>query len=214
MIIVDCEQGGEIWKAARLGKVTASRMADMTAKTKSGWGASRANYLAELVAERLTGAPAERYTNAAMEWGTENEAAARSVYEMMRDCTVHQIGAVLHPSIDMALASPDGLVGSDGLVEIKCPNTATHIDTLLTGAVPDKYLKQMQFQMACTGRAWCDWVSFDPRMPGDMQIFIKRVPRYDELIATLEDETRAFLAEVESTINALVNKYRMQEAAE
>ena len=214
MIILDVEQGSDEWKAARLGRVTASRVADMTAKTKTGWGASRANYLAELVAERLTGAPAERYTNAAMEWGSENEAAARSVYEMMTDATVEQVGAVLHPSIDMALASPDGLVGTDGLVEIKCPSTATHIDTLLTQTIPDKYIKQMQFQMACTGRAWCDFVSFDPRMPGDMQIWIKRVNRYDELIATLEDETRVFLAEVDATIAALVNKYRLQEAAE
>ena len=213
MIILDVEQGSDEWKAARLGRVTASRVADMTAKTKTGWGASRANYLAELVAERLTGAPAERYTNAAMEWGSENEAAARSVYEMMTDATVEQVGAVLHPSIDMALASPDGLVGTDGLVEIKCPSTATHIDTLLTQTIPDKYIKQMQFQMACTGRAWCDFVSFDPRMPGDMQLFIKRVNRYDELIAELEKETRIFLAEVDATIAALVAKYRQQEAA-
>ena len=213
MIILDVEQGSDEWKAARLGRVTASRVADMTAKTKTGWGASRANYLAELVAERLTGAPAERYTNAAMEWGSENEAAARSVYEMMTDATVEQVGAVLHPSIDMALASPDGLVGTDGLVEIKCPSTATHIDTLLTQTIPDKYIKQMQFQMACTGRAWCDFVSFDPRMPGDMQLFIKRVNRYDELIAELEKETRIFLAEVDATIAALIAKYRHLEAA-
>lgn len=214
MIILDLEQGSAEWKAARLGKVTASRIADMTARTKTGWGASRANYLAELVAERLTGAAAERFTNAAMEWGNEQEAAARAVYEFMTGETVQTVGCVLHPAIDMALASPDGLVGENGLVEIKCPNTATHIETLLSEAVPEKYVKQMQFQLACTGRAWCDFVSFDPRMPGDMQMWIKRVSRDPVMIADLEKEAAAFLREVDATVSALTEKYRAKEAAE
>lgn len=214
MIILDCEQGSEPWKAARLGKVTASRIADMTAKTRTGWGSSRANYAAELIAERLTGAPADRFTNAAMEWGSEQEAPARALYEFMHDVSVQLVGCVLHPSINMALASPDGLVGDDGLVEIKAPNTATHLDTLLTETVPEKYVKQMQFQMSCTGRAWCDFVSFDPRMPADMQMWVKRIPRDDVMIADLDKETRVFLAEVAATVDALVSKYRNQQAAE
>lgn len=213
MIIIDVEQGTEAWKAARLGKVTASRVADMTAKTKTGWGASRANYAAELVAERLTGSPVDRFTSAAMDWGSEHEAAARAMYEFMNDAPVVLVGCVMHPAIDMALASPDGLVGDDGLVEIKCPNSGTHIDTLLSETIPEKYKKQMMFQMACTGRAWCDFVSFDPRMPGDMQMFVKRVHRDELIIAELEKETRVFLAEVAATVDALVAKYRQAEAA-
>lgn len=214
MIILDVEQGSPEWKAARLGKVTASRIADMTAKTKTGWGASRINYRAELMLERLTGAPADKYTNAAMEWGSENEAAARGLYMFMTDHPVTLVGCVLHPTIEGSLASPDGLVADDGLVEIKCPQTATHIDTLLSEKVPEKYVKQVQFQMACTGRRWCDWVSYDPRMPGDMQIFIKRVARDDQMITDLENETRVFLSEVDATLDALIKKYRQREAAE
>lgn len=213
MIVIDCEQGSDEWKAARLGKVTASRVSDMTAKTKTGWGASRANYAAELVAERLTGQPVDRFTNAAMDWGSEQEAAARAVYEVLHDARVQLVGCVVHPSIDTALASPDGLVGDDGLIEIKCPNTATHIETLLSETVPEKYVKQMQFQMACTGRAWCDFVSFDPRMPGDMQMWVKRIARDDAMIADLEKETRVFLADVAATVDALVSKYRTLQAA-
>lgn len=212
MIILYLEQGSEAWKQARLGKVTASRIADMLAKTKTGWGASRSNYRAQIVAERLTGKPGDSYTNAAMEWGNEKEAEAREVYQLITGSEVVAVGVVLHPEITMALASPDGLVGDDGLVEIKCPNTATHIETLLAEAVPGEYVFQMQFQMACTGRKWCDFVSFDPRMPGDMQTFIARVHRDDEMIAMIEREAIVFLAEVDQTIEQLVSKYR-QEAA-
>ena len=214
MKIVDCEQGSPQWHAARLGKMTASRMADVTAKTKTGWGAARANYAAELIAERLTGAAAERFTNAAMQWGTEQEPAARAMYAFMTGLPVVEVGAVLHPSIEMTLASPDGLVGEDGLVEIKCPNTATHIETLLGGEIDGKYVKQMQWQMACTGRAWCDFVSFDPRLPADMQIDIQRVERDPAMIAELEQAVRLFLADVDATVARLIGKFRTQEAAE
>src|SRR5690606_27016310 len=117
----------------------------------------------------------------------------------LRNVEVRQVGLVLHPTIDMACASPDGLVGDDGLVEIKCPNTATHIQTLPDEAIDGKYIKQMQFQMACTGRLWCDYVSFDPRLPAEMQLFIARVERDPKMIAELEAETRAFLAELDAT---------------
>ena len=214
MKIIDCAQGSPEWFAARLGKVSASRVADLTAKTKTGVAASRANYAAELVAERLTGVTAEKYSNAAMAWGTETEPQARSMYEFMRDCDVVEVGTVLHPTIEMACASPDGLVGDDGLIEIKCPNTSTHIETLLGDSIAGKYITQMQWQMACTGRQWCDFVSFDPRMPGDMQILVKRVPRDDAMIASLEEQVSAFLAEIDQTISQLVSRYRMKDAAE
>lgn len=211
MKIINCVQGTPEWHAARAGRVTASRMADLTAKTRTGFGASRANYLAELVAERLTGTVAESFTNAAMKWGTEMEPEARSAYSFMLDKEVVPVGFVIHPTIEMAGASPDGLVGDDGLVEIKCPNTATHIDTLLTGAVPDKYIKQMQWQMACTGRKWCDFVSYDPRLPARMQMFVLRVPM--DPSNELETAVRAFLAEVDDTVAALSQKFNVAEAA-
>jgi putative phage-type endonuclease len=209
----DIIQGSEEWHAIRCGRVTASRVADVVAKTKSGWGASRANYAAELIAERLTGEPAERFTNAAMQWGTDHEPDARAAYEFFRDAAVVEIGFVDHPSIAMTGASPDGLVGEDGLVEIKCPNTATHLDTLLSQTVPAKYVTQMLWQMACTGRKWCDFVSFDPRLPESMSMFVKRVERDDKRIAELETEVAAFLEEISAKIEQLNSLYGMKEAA-
>lgn len=213
MKVIDCEQGTEEWFAARLGKVSASRIADLTAKTKSGYSASRANYAAELVCERLTGQRAEKFTNAAMQHGTEQEPNARAMYELMSDVSVAQIGLVLHPTIEMACASPDGLVGDDGLVEIKCPNSATHIETLLGAEIDGKYVKQMQWQMACTGRAWCDFISFDPRLPAEMQLFIRRVPRDGAMIVSLQSEVSSFLSEVEDTIKRLKARYGTQSIA-
>lgn len=212
MKVLDVEQGSEAWLQARLGKVSASRMADVTARTRSGYGASRANYAAELIAERLTGTPAERYTNAAMAWGTEKEPDAKDAYCFLRDAEIVPVGLVLHPTIAMACASPDGLIGDDGLIEVKCPLSATHIDTLLSETIPEKYVKQMMWQMACTGRQWCDFVSFDPRLPAEMQVFIRRVPRDNALILELEQETVKFLAEIDQTISKLQAKF-MRAAA-
>ena len=208
----DIVQGSPEWHALRLGKVTASRVADVVAKTKSGWGASRANYMAELIAERLTGSVADRYTNAAMQWGNETEAEARAAYQFQTDAEVVEVGFVDHPTIAEGGASPDGLVGNIGLVELKCPNTATHIDTLLSGAVPGKYITQMQWQMACTGRYWCDFVSYDPRLPPEMAIWIKRVDRDEERITELQDMVREFLAELDAKVADLRALY-MSEAA-
>jgi putative phage-type endonuclease len=191
------------WHQIRCGKVTASRVADIIAKTKTGASASRENYLAQLVCERMTGKPAESYSNAAMQWGTETEPFARAAYEGVKDVLVEEMGFAVHPSIEGAGASPDGLVGLFGLVEIKCPNTATHIQTLLDQKVPEKYNTQMQWQMACTNRQWCDFVSFDPRMADGLQLFIKRV-EYDPIyVAQLEKEVIFFLMEVEEKINKL-----------
>ena len=205
-------QGTDAWLQARLGKVTASRVADVIAKTKTGPSASRTNYLAELVAERLTGECAERFTNAAMAWGTEKEPEARALYGLLHDVDVAEVGFVAHPTIEMTGASPDGLVGDLGMVEIKAPQTATHIETLLGQSVPGKYVTQMQWQMACAGRAWCDFASFDPRLPPEMRLFVKRVHRDDALIADLEAEVRAFLAELDAKVAALRGIY-MREAA-
>lgn len=206
-------QGSPEWHALRCGKVTASRVADVVAQTSKGWGASRANYAAELIAERLTGVAAEGFTNAAMQWGTDQEPNARMAYEFMHDVAVEQVAFVVHPSIPDAGASPDGLVGENGLVEIKCPNTATHIDTLIKQMIPAKYITQMQWQMACTGRAWCDFVSYDPRLPESMQLFVKRVERDSATIESLEREVVAFLMEeVETKVDALRRLYE-QEAA-
>lgn len=196
-------QGSPEWFAQRVGKLTASRLADVLAKLKVGEAASRANYRAELVAERLTGKSAEGFTNAAMKWGTECEPLARAAYEAEFGLLVTEVGMVPHPTIPMSGASPDGLVSTDGLIEIKCPETKAHIDTLLSKAAPAKYIPQMQWQMACTGRAWCDFVSFDPRMPADLQMFVCRVLRDDDLIRAYEAEAVAFLAEVEATVTQL-----------
>ena len=201
------EQGTAEWLAERVGRVTASRMADLMARTKIGYGASRTNYMAELVAERLTGQPAERFSNDAMRWGTEQEPHARAAYEFVTGVSVEQVGFISHPVIADAGASPDGLVGDHGLVEIKAPNTATHIDTLLSETVADKYIKQMHWQMACTGRLWCDFVSFDPRLPPSMQLFVQRVPCRADLVADMESEVRSFLAELSAKVAALQSRY-------
>jgi putative phage-type endonuclease len=201
------EQGSADWFAERLGKVTASRVADVIAKTKTGWGAMRANYMAQLVAERLTGNIAESFTNAAMQWGTDMEPEARATYEFFTNATVEPASFVKHPTIGDTGASPDGYVGADGLVEIKCPITATHIETLLSGSVAGKYVTQIQWQLACTGRQWADFVSFDPRMPATMSTFIKRVPRDDVMIASLEADVIEFLAELRLTVHRLRSKY-------
>lgn len=203
----EIEQGSAEWFQQRLGKVTASRVSDVIAKTKTGWGASRGNYLAQLVAERLTGTVAESYSNAAMQWGTETEPQARLAYEFRTDATVEQIAFVQHPSIPMSGASPDGLVGTDGLVEIKAPQTNTHIETLRSGQIKSAYMTQMQWQMACTDRQWCDFVSYDPRLPENMALFVKRVERDAERIADLEAEVRVFLAEVDEVVSELTAKY-------
>ena len=202
------EQKSAEWFAARLGRVTASRVADVVAKTKTGDSASRGNYMAQLVIERLTNKQEESYSNEYMDWGNLQEPFARAAYEAATNVLVDEVGMITHPRIEMSGASPDGLVGDDGLVEIKCPKTATHIETLLSKTVPGKYNIQMQWQMACTDRSWCDFVSFDPRMPEGLQMFLKRVPRDDALIKTLEDEVIKFLKEVDAKLEQLTNQLK------
>ena len=197
------EQGTPEWFAARLGKVTASRVADVIAKTKSGYSTSRDNYMAQLICERMTGQKGESFTNSAMEWGTATEPLARAAYEALKDVLVDEVGIIDHPFLPMCAASPDGLVDIDGMIEIKCPNTATHFDTLLKGEVPSKYIPQMQWQMACANRLWVDFVSFDPRAPEGLQLFVKRVERDDKYIKELEEEVHKFQTELEQRIEKL-----------
>lgn len=204
-------QGSAEWFNARLGMVTASRVADVIARTKSGWGASRANYQAQLIAERLTGEASEGYTNPAMQWGTAMEPEARAAYAFRTDREVEEAGFVVHPTIKMSGASPDGLVGDDGLIEIKCPNTATHIDTLIEQSVPGKYVTQMLWQMACTGRAWCDFASYDPRLPESMRLFVRRIERDDARIAEIERDVIDFLNETDRKVYHLRSRYERRD---
>lgn len=207
------EQRTDEWFQERCGKVTASRIGDLMAKTKTGYGASRANYMAELVAERLTGIPRAGFSNAAIQHGIDTEPQARAMYELEAGVSVAETGFHDHPTLEGTGASPDGLVGDDGLVEIKCPNTSTHIETLRGGAIDRKYLLQMHWQMICTGREWCDFVSFDPRMPLEMQIFIQRVPRDAELAEEITGEVTRFLAELNTIVADLEARYLLKEAA-
>lgn len=197
-------QGTPEWHQMRLGKVTASKVADVMAKIKTGEAAARRNYRAQLVAERLSKCPTETFQNAAMTWGVEMEDSARQLYSFFTGNEVNRVAFVDHPTIQMSGASPDGLIRDVGMVEIKCPNTAAHIDYLLAGEAPSQYIPQMQWQMACTGRAWCDFVTYDPRLPDDLQILIVQVARDDEYIATLEAEVVSFLESVDETVEKLL----------
>ena len=191
------DQKSAEWFAARLGRVTASRVADVMAATKSGPAASRKNYMMELLCQRLTGKSEEGFTSAAMQRGTDLEPIARSAYEVDAGVMVEETGLVLHPDGIAFGASPDGLVGVDGLLEIKCPNTATHVEFLRTGKPDGKYLWQMSAQMECAGRVWCDFVSFDDRLPGPLQYRRVRIERDDKKIAEMMAGIRSFLAELD-----------------
>ena len=201
------EQRSDEWFAARLGKVTASRIADVRARTKSGWGAARKNYMADLIAERLSGEHIPGGTGAARRWGQEIEPEAKSAYEFYRDTEIGEVGFIPHPSIADAGASPDGLVGTTGLVEFKCPTVITHLETLETDVIAPEYLQQMQWQMACTGRQWCDFASFDPRFPEAMRLYVQRVQRDDEIIDAIEEDVIAFLAEMRTRVERLRSRY-------
>ena len=203
MNIIDLPQGSAEWLALRAGKVTASRIADVMAKIKTGEAAARRDYRAQLVAEILTGKPQDDgYVSPEMAWGIDQEPLARSAYELHKDVLVDQIGFVLHPTIERAGASPDGFSEVIGL-EIKCPKTATHLQYLLDGVATAKYQPQMLWQMACMGTEATDFVSFDPRLPAHLQLFVVRFPRDDKRIADMETEVKALLAEVDATIEKL-----------
>lgn len=201
---INVEQGTPEWKAARLGHVTASGMANVMAKGKDKSEAvTRFKYKVQIVAERMTGVVAESYSNASMEWGVEQEGFAVMAYESMRDVLVDKTGFWLHPSIKWLGVSPDRLVDADGLIEVKCPNTTTHLGYLFEKKIPPEYYKQIQCQLWVTGRQWCDFVSYDPRLPKRNQLLIVRTGRDKKLIAEMQAETEKFLGEVESLINKL-----------
>ena len=201
MKVITAEQGSPEWLAARAGKVTASMISNVLAKPET---AAYRDYQAQIVAELLTGKPqGSDFTNAAMEFGTENEPFARSAYEVSKGIMVDEVGLVLHPTIDRAGASPDGLVGSDGLVEIKCPKVATHLAYICAGVVPTKYRNQMLWQMACTERGWCDFVSFRPDLPEHLQLFVIRFQRDEVKIKELTIAVNSFLAQVDEMLKKL-----------
>jgi hypothetical protein len=200
---VDLIQGSDEWKRARAGSLGASQIHEALARTKNGWGASRANIIAQLVIERLTGEPSASFESAAMAWGREKEADARDAYSFYHGVKVAEVGIIKHPLIDGTHCSPDGLVGEDGLVELKAPNSSTHLDILLTKKFPAKYELQAMWQMACSGRKWCDLASFDPRFPEHLKLFVRRVHRDDKHIEELETEVIKFLSEVEDKVASL-----------
>ena len=195
------EQRSEEWFQARLGKVTASRVADVLAKIKSGESASRRNYKIQLVSERLTGEKQETYINQAMQDGIDREVFARDRY-IQQFGEVEEVGFIKHPTLE-AGASPDGMVGDDGIIEIKCPMGSTHTETLMTQDVPSKYIPQIQFQLLVTGRKWCDFVSYNPMFPEHLQVFVKRVEADLVYQKELESEVKQFLGEVDDVINRL-----------
>ena len=203
----DIEQRTPEWHALRAGKVTASRVADIMAKTKSGTSASRATYMAELMSERLTGKPALKFSSRAMDWGTEYEEEARANYEVVSGNLVEGVGFVPHPTLE-AGASPDGYIGVDGLIEIKCPNTSTHLDTLMSQSIPAKYVYQIFWQMECTGRTWCDFVSYDPRLPENLRIFVKRIERDDVRLTEIRNEVAEFINELNAKIEKLNDLFK------
>jgi putative phage-type endonuclease len=195
------EQRSEEWFQARLGLVTASRVADVLAKIKSGESASRRNYKIQLVSERLTGERQETYINQAMQDGIDREQFARDRY-VQQFGEVEEVGFVKHPTLE-AGASPDGLVGTDGIIEIKCPMGSTHTETLMTQDIPSKYVPQVQFQLLVTGRKWCDFVSYNPMFPEHLQVFVKRIEADPVYQKELESEVKQFLEEVDTIINKL-----------
>lgn len=204
---INCIQGSAEWFEARVGRITASRVADALSMLKRGGSsANRERYKIDILTEILTGNPVEHYVSPAMDFGIENEPVARSAYEMYMAETVELIGFVIHPKINRSGASPDGLVGEDGLIEIKVPTGTTHLQYLIDGVVPDEYVPQMMWQMACTGRKWCDFVSYDPRIPEDFSLFVKRLPRDNEYIAELERGVRQFISEVNDMASVLLKR--------
>ncbi len=202
------EQRTEEWFKSRLGKVTASKVADVMKKTKSGYSTARKNYMMQLLCERLTETKKETYTNSIMQRGTDLEPIARFRYEVEAYCIVDECGLIDHATIPRFGASPDGLVDDDGLLEIKCPNTAQHIDFIINDKIIDQYMWQMMAQMSCSNRKWCDFVSFDDRLPEILQYKVKRIFRDEEKILSMEIEISNFLDELQELVEKITIKQR------
>lgn len=199
------EQGSAEWLAERCGKVTASRIYDVVARSKRDGSPLQSyyDYMTELIAETLSGETYEHYVNQAMQWGTDTEPYAVSEYELECDVVTERIGFVQHPTIELAGASPDRLVGDDGLLEVKCPTSLTHVNTRITGEIDPRYQAQMQWQLACTGRRWCDFMSYDPRFPDPYSKWIYRVDRDEAVISDYEAKVREFIAILETRLAAV-----------
>lgn len=210
-MILDVEQGSEEWRAARCGSLGASRLHEAVARTKSGWGASRANVMADMIVERLTRCPTDGFTTQAMRDGIEREPEARAAYAFEHGVNVAEIGLALHPRIKGSHASPDGIIGDFGLLEIKCCANATHLAALLGEPIPDKYVIQALWQMTCLGRQWTDVAYYNPHFPEPMRLFVRRVHRDEARIDTLEEQVEEFLGELEMKLAQL--RERWQEAA-
>jgi putative phage-type endonuclease len=204
MRIIDVEQNTPEWLQARCGRITASRVRDVLNWLKSGKESEkRASYRVEILSERLTGRMESKNVNAEMQWGIDNEAAARFAYEQFIRAEVKRIGFVIHPSMDFFGASPDGLVGEDGGIEIKCPKTSTHLEWMFDGIIPDEHRYQMVAGICCTERKWWDFVSYDPRLPRHLRLFIVRMQRDESEVAKVEQEVLRFNEEVESMMKSL-----------
>lgn len=212
MPLLDVTQGTEEWRRARAGSLGASQIHEAIARTKTGWGASRAGRMAALAVERLTGLPQDTYQNAAMLHGIETEPEARAAYEFFYE-PVQLVGMATHPTIQGTHASPDGLVGDKGLLEIKCPQPAQHLATLGGEAIADKYAIQMLWQMRCCEREWCDFASYNPSFPESMRLHVQRVKRDDRRIAEIEDLVSTFLAELDDTVRRLRERYEPEAKA-
>jgi len=196
--MIDVLQRTDEWKSLRCGCVGCSRLGDILATGKGGAvSASRKNYMAEVLCERLTGKPAEHFTSAAMQWGIDTEPLARQAYEEKHGVFTLEVSGQMHPDIFGWWGSPDGLVGTDGGLEIKCPNTATHLDTLLTGKINQDYIYQMAGYVEIFGREWWDFVSYDPRLPGKHSMYIRRFRRDELPIAEVKAGVIKFLSELE-----------------
>lgn len=201
-------QRSDEWFNAKIGNVGASRIADILAKTKSGYSASRNNYMTDLILEKITGKKTDSFTSAAMQYGIDMEADARSAYELETFNIVTECGFILHPEIENAGASPDGLIGDDGVLEIKCFQPSNHLNYLLTGEIETKYIYQMQWQMECTGRSHADFVAYNPNFPDNMKLFIKRVNKDQKLVDTIKAEVIKFLEEMKVKLTELQNKFK------
>jgi putative phage-type endonuclease len=208
------QQGTDEWRMARVGSVGASDAPKVVRRTKTGYSADRANLMADKLLERLTNRPVEIYKSPAMLRGLQFEPEARLRYMIQKNVEVEEAGLDPHPRIKGAHASPDGIVaGGFGLVEIKCPLAAAHLDTLLTQSISNDYIVQMQWQMACTGRPWVDYVSYNPDFPPAMQLWVQRVLRDPPEILNLEGEITRFVRELEQKLDKLQRSYGYAEAA-
>jgi hypothetical protein len=196
-------QRSEAWRQARCGRLTGSRAKDMLATIKSGEAAARRDLRMQLIAERLTGVPQESgYVNADMQWGVDHEAEAITAYEAETGVLVTPIGFCEHDAV-MAGTSPDGFVGRDGLLSVKCPRTANHLRYIRDGVEPSEHAAQNTHELWLTGRAWLDFVSYDPRLPDRLQLLTIRVTRTPDQLADYEKKVVAFLREVETELNAI-----------